>query len=239
MRIFSSCYSLMSEIFRDVSEHGVIVHPQTMQNKQVAGNEDFATKELLNYSYCLMEMPDEDKLFITNPTQNKEWCQKEFTERISSEVNPGKAWLIRKDVWKPFLNSNGKFCYTYSERLSHNHNLERIIDELRAHPDSRQCFLPIFHPMDITYLGGKKRIPCSLGYQFIIREGLLHMTYFQRSADIAEHFGNDVWLAYRMLKFVAERVGVKPGYLFHNITSLHAYKKDWDKLKTCIDQLYE
>jgi len=240
MRIFSSCRELMSEIMRDVSEHGTIVHPQTMQNKVVADNEEFQTKELLNYSYCLTNRTDQEKLFISNPTQNYLWCQEEFKERVSrSYVNPGKAWLIRKDTWATFLNSEGGFCYTYNERLNYRHNLNKIIDELKRHPDSRQCYLPVFHPEDVSFIGAERRVPCTLGYQFIIRDNKLHIVYSQRSADVFLHFGNDIWLAWELMSYVAKRLAIEEGYLYHNITSLHSYKRDWEGLKTCIDELYE
>jgi len=240
MRIFSNCRELLSEIMRDVSEQGTIVHPQTMQNQRVADNEEFQTKELLNYSYCLTSRADQENLFISNPKQNFYWCKSEFSERISrSWVNPGKAWLIRKDTWEPFLSKAGEFCYTYNERLNRYHNLEKIIDELRVHGDSRQCYLPVFHPRDPSFIGGKKRVPCTLGYQFIIRNGKMHIIYSQRSADVFLHFGNDIWLAWELMEYVAEMVGVEPGFLYHNIASLHSYRRDWEGLKTCIDQLYE
>lgn len=36
------------------------------------------------------------------------------------------------------------------------------------------------------------------------------------------------------MEYVAREVGIKPGYLYHTIDSLHSYKKDWVKLKTSI-----
>ena len=72
-------------------------------------------------------------------------------------------------------------------------------------------------------------------YDFLIRENgkgekVLHICYHQRSSDFVTHFGNDVYLAWRLMEYVAKEVGVKPGYLYHTIDSLHTYQKDWDKL---------
>lgn len=36
------------------------------------------------------------------------------------------------------------------------------------------------------------------------------------------------------MEYVASEVGIKPGYLYHTIDSLHSYKKDLVKLKTSI-----
>lgn len=76
-------------------------------------------------------------------------------------------------------------------------------------------------------------------YDFLIRENArgekqLNICYHQRSSDFVTHFGNDVYLAWRLMEYVASEVGIKPGYLYHTIDSLHSYKKDWVKLKTSI-----
>ena len=39
--------------------------------------------------------------------------------------------------------------------------------------------------------------------------------------------------------YVAKEVGVKPGYLYNTIDSLHAYKKDWTALASTLEDLQE
>ena len=41
------------------------------------------------------------------------------------------------------------------------------------------------------------------------------------------------------MEYVAKEVGVKPGYLYHTIDSLHAYKKDWLALSSNLEDLQE
>ena len=127
--------------------------------------------------------------------------------------------------------------YTYSERLHYQNNMGKIIEELKRNPDTRQAWLPIFHPGDTGRLGGRKRIPCSLGYNFSIRNGELNLTYIQRSADMVAHLGNDIHLAWMMKTYIANRVGVKEGYLDHFIFSIHSYKRDWARLESGISKL--
>jgi len=238
MRIYGTAEELISEIFRDLDEMGTIVKPRSYQNKDISGNPDFITKELQMYVYGLVALPDPEVLFLFEGEKAKDWCLAEFQERIdfTGGINPGEAWKIRQDVWEQFL-VNGKFDYTYNQRLQFNSNLHLIIHELKRNPGSRQCWLPIFNPDDVGYLGGKKRIPCSLGYHFMVRDGKLSMTYVQRSADAVQHFGNDIYLAWMMKEWVAKQINVEPGYLFHNIFSLHSYRKDWGKLKKGISKL--
>lgn len=47
MRIYSSSYELMSEMGRELNSYGQTVKPKTYQNKNIEGNEDFVTKEII------------------------------------------------------------------------------------------------------------------------------------------------------------------------------------------------
>lgn len=242
MRVYSSSYALMSEITRDVYEMGHLVHSLSMQNKDVGDDDNFITKEITNYSYCLTSMKSAQWLFAAEPTMRK-WADAEFKERMDPDPkNPGEAYKWRHEVWEQFLNNEGKFDYTYGERMKD--QIESIITELLRNPDSRQAIIMIWdRENDHRMIGGKQRVPCSMYYQILIREGKVHIIYNQRSADVVTHFGNDVYLAWKLKTHIVNLLNsakgleygadgsFKVGYLFHNIGSLHTYKKDWDKLK--------
>ena len=243
MRIYSNSFELMSEMGRELNSYGQIVKPKTYQNKVIEGNEDFITKELICQQYCLTSLGDPVWLFVFS--HSKEWADAEFQERIDTSdiINPGKAWELRKDLWEQFL-VNGKFDYTYNERMV---ILPYTIQLLKSDSDTRKAVLPIFNGNgedDTLYYHGNKRIPCSMYYDFLIRqngkgEKVLHICYHQRSSDFAQHFGNDIYLAWRLMEYVAQEVGVKPGYLYHTIDSLHIYKKDWHFLSCNLEDLQE
>lgn len=243
MRIYSNSFELMSEMGRELNSYGQLVKPKTYQNKVIEGNEDFHTKELICQQYCLTSLGDPVWLFVFS--HSKEWADAEFKERIDTSgiINPGKAWELRKDLWEQFL-VNGKFDYTYNERMV---ILSYTIQLLKSDSDTRKAVLPIFNGNgedDTLYYHGNKRIPCSMYYDFLIRkngkgEKVLHICYHQRSSDFIIHFGNDVYLAWRLMEYVAKEVGVKPGYLYHTIDSLHAYKKDWTALASNLEDLQE
>ena len=226
---------------RELNSYGQIVKPKTYQNKVIEGNEDFITKELICQQYCLTSLGDPVWLFVFS--HSKEWANAEFKERIDTSdiINPGKAWELRKDLWEQFL-VNGKFDYTYNERMV---ILPYTIQLLKSDSDTRKAVLPIFNGNgedDTLYYHGNKRIPCSMYYDFLIRqngkgEKVLHICYHQRSSDFAQHFGNDIYLAWRLMEYVAQEVGVKPGYLYHTIDSLHIYKKDWHFLSCNLEDL--
>lgn len=236
MRIYANCNELMSEIFREVWEMGHIVHPMSMQNKDVSNDDNYSTREIINYSYCLTSLNKVDYLFYAEPSA-KEWADAEFEERIAKDYNnPGTAWELRRHIWKQFLNRTGKFDYAYHDRMAF--SLGNIIDELKRNPDTRQAMIVIWDlQRDPLGIGGKFRVPCSIYYQVLIRKGRVNLVYSQRSADVVTHFGNDVYLAFQLMLYIAKEVGMAAGYLYHNIGSLHAYKKDWPILKQCIDDI--
>lgn len=261
MRIYENCHELLSETYREVVEMGILVKPKSMQNKNVEGNEDFYTKEIRGYQYNLLGLGKQNLLFES--LEVRDWAEAEFIERISNakhgdidesyynsdmNINPGKAWLKRKDVWEQFLvfghDNKPKFDYSYNERINWLDSLDLIIKELIRNPDTRQAVLSIYDKKDVLYIGGKKRIPCSMYYNFHVRQdgdnGLkLNIIYHQRSADVVTHFGNDIWLAWQLMLYVADKIWVRPGNLIHNIDSLHAYKKDWAKLEEMRNKLPE
>ncbi len=186
--------------------------------------------------------------------------------------NPGEAWKLRRDLWEQFLvkeeisfvgnethkEYHGIFEYTYSERIMKPvyfngtvmPKIRAIIQLLKSDQDTRKAVLNIYgtdnynEDEDSDHYDGSRRIPCSMYYDFLIRqngkgEKVLHICYHQRSSDFIIHFGNDVYLAWRLMEYVAKEVGVKPGYLYHTIDSLHAYKKDWIALASNLEDLQE
>lgn len=221
MRIFMNFKEALGEIKRDLSEMGINLHPQTMQDKYVGDDEDYKTKEIQNYIYTVLSPVE--SLHHLSPVQP--WADNEFRERISARaINPGEAYLDRFDVWEEFLH-DGQFAYTYNERMRK--QLNRLIDEAQKRPESRQLFLSIWDPsIDNDRMGGTYRVPCSLGYLFQIRDGKLNMTYFMRSCDFATHMQNDMYLAVRLMEYVAMRLQIPVGNFTHYFGSLHIYSKD-------------
>lgn len=218
-RFFKNFQEAQGEIRRDLAEMGIPVHPHSMQDKVIARDTNYSTLELQNYTYTILGAAED----LPNIPATQPWADAEFLERIGPPVNPGEAWKLRSDVWEEFLH-DGQFGYTYSDRMYH--GLRRVLLEAEQNPDSRQLYIPIFRPIDTEFLGGKRRIPCSLGYLLQIRENRVNLTYFMRSCDIATHFANDVYLAVKLMEYCANELGLQPGDFTHFINSLHVYHKD-------------
>lgn len=235
MRIYINAEEMIEETKRDLAEMGIVVRPATMQDKYIKGNPDYETRELQNYSYCLLEAKSQDIPGVIQP-----WADAEFLERVTDPflrapdgelsephfLNPGKAWELRKEVWTEYLHE-GKMAYTYNELIWNNDQVTKIINRLKEDPDSRQLWISLWNPeKDPDFLGGVSRVPCSLGYGLQVRDGKLNLHYVMRSCDFATHFRNDVYLAIKFLEWVAEKTGYPVGSFTHTIFSLHVYNKD-------------
>ncbi len=230
MRIFNNFEEAFSEIKRDLAEMGLDIHTKTMQNKNIEEDNDYSTKELQFYSYRVLE-PNKSIDILQDKLPNKEWADKEWLERKSgiegNPINPGEAYKLRDNIWNEFLNKEGKFDYSYSDRFSRSLQVERVIEALKRDNLSRQAYISIWDIDDSNYLGTAiKRVPCSLGYLFQYRKGKLNMEYSMRSCDFGTHFFNDVYEALMLMNYVANKTQLPVGDFIHHIASFHIYRKD-------------
>jgi FAD/FMN-containing dehydrogenase len=245
------------------------LHTGEWQSLDTSGSKAHATYELLNVRFPWTNVPDSiaDLQQIVKP--NLPWAENHFRERVSGHpLNPGVEYAN----WPWYKNNvdthraDGTFSHTYMERYwpkdandgdinGEQHkgirylygDLADVADLLIKAPLTRQAYLPVWFPEDTGAVHGE-RVPCSLGYHFIIRDGLLHCNYYIRSCDIVRHFRDDVYLTARLMQWVCRRYNgrgddsshpgpnmIQPGELNMHITSLHAFVGD----KWTLDKILE
>ena len=224
MRIYLNCNEAITDIGRELKKCATAVHTQTMQNLQIADNPDYETKEIQAFEFCIINTDDKD----TMPQATLDWLRAEFIERVSpSFTNPGDAYRLRPEVWEQFL-VEGKFEYTYNARIQW--QIAPVLNELQLHPESRQAIIEVHNRRIDTEKMGKERIPCSMFYQFMVRDGKLDVIYVMRSSDFATHFQNDIWLADELRRYLAKALNLPIGKFIMFVSSLHVYRKDWELL---------
>lgn len=207
-------------IFSDFKEATQELEEEIKENGDQVAN----TIELINIMYSVLKPKLED----LNPHQP--WANAEFEDRISLEPrNPGNAWKELPEVWEPMIENQKleaglitrRFSYTYSERLTY--QLMEALEELRSNPNSREAYLSIWNSTVDPFRLSRRRVPCTLGYQFFIREGKLHLIYLQRSCNFPKHFQDDIYLARKLQEWVADKLEIPPGSFSHWIGSLHIF----------------
>jgi len=249
MRIYTNALEAVKEVERDLWEMGISVHPQTMQDKDVADDEDYETKEVRGYGFQIVDAAWDkvvENAVIEHILPREQWeavneyISLEYKDRIGTvQLNPGGSWKARSQIWNEFMH-DGKFAYTYSERMAP--QLSRIIKELKERPGTRQAIINIHSNIrgccepessvticadaDLNNMGGHARIPCSMYYQLMIRENKLDLIYTMRSCDFLVHFPVDIMLAMRLQTYVAKWLSLGVGLFTYFTGSLHAYVKD-------------
>lgn len=191
------------------------------------------------------------------------WAENHFQERVGGEpINPG----VEHANWPYHAHGadlhikGGRYDHNYMERmwptsLTHENmpshypepfgfrgyrfdvgDLDDVVKQLVEEVGTRQGYLPIWFPEDTGATAGQ-RVPCTLGYHFIIRDGILHCQYNLRSCEIYRHFTNDIYMATRLAQWVAERVSdgsksdVTVGQLTTHIVSLHGFVGDTKQIE--------
>lgn len=204
--------------------------------------------------YKDVELRDMEDLKLHWKDILKLWIKEDFKERVAQNVNPGEARKIRPWVWEEFIHddwfhSYKTFDYTYSERI----RLFDLLWQIDQHPTSRQYVFNIWKDEDRFGVNGKRRIPCSLNYQILVRPNweiddkwnpifAVNMIYNMRSCDFLTHFPIDIIQAVNLLKYITEHMNNTQNFkeydttkwhdtyalwkLYYNCASLHLYKKD-------------
>lgn len=174
---------------------------------------------------------------------NMPFAEAQFQDRVSGlPSNPPPSadlWPYKhKDHEEHLLKAGGHFSHTYPERFWPKRagseelrelpregfsrfgirypygDLNDVVTMLAKSPFTRQAYLPVWFPEDTGNQG--VRLPCSLGYHFMLRKGKLNMTYFIRSVDFVRHFRDDFYMAARLLQWVLQQLQPSPAFADNN-----------------------
>lgn len=265
---------------KELCAYGKKVEVPTWQALDVRNKPQGTTVELTDQTFCL-QIPNSREHLADVCKPNLPWAENQFQERVGGvPLNPGdtfKEWpWYRGNVEQH--KEQGKFSHTYMERywpkrgehlMANGHSsakigdalgdLDDVVNLLTREPTTRQAYLPVFFPFDTGAVHGE-RIPCSLGYLFLMRENKLNITYYIRSCDFYRHFRDDVYMTARLCQWVVEQLvprapitdipltkseatfngveepnlswaGVTSGRLIMHIGSLHVFEGDLPKLR--------
>lgn len=238
-RIFKDCLDMIREMDRELKVSGITVPVKHYQNQELTG-ENQNTKELIGVNFVitkpwLQKREMLEFLFKDEAQRIEDYCKQETLDRIDRRgLNPGNSYKIRMDLWQKLMSKkeNDKFDYTYSERINYSRQLDNAIAALKDDEHSRRAMIMIFKPEDTTESSGfQTRIPCSVSYQFLIRNNKLMVLYYIRSNDYFKHFAIDIWLTQAIQEYMWTQLqdtypGLKIGPLNYYAGSFHAYHED-------------
>lgn len=191
--------------------------------------------------------------FPYNPPPSHEWWP--FNQRANADHRPdGEKFshTYPERFWPKFANEgetrpNGRQVFVPHNGIRFEYgDLHDLMELLRDRPNTRQAFLPIWFPEDLMATRLNERVPCTLGYHFMIRQNRLSCRYFMRACDFFRYFRDDVYMAARLTQHIAyaltsERIigagheqgtqELLPGNLIMHISSLHVFEAERERLK--------
>ncbi|QEQ93654.1 thymidylate synthase [Streptomyces phage Zuko] len=223
------------------------------------------TYEILNASFE-MPMPFYPDVAARQVGANLPWAEDHFQERVSGEpLNPppSNAWWPFAQSGNAMHKAEEKFSHTYPERYWPKFaniegttdkgrqifvphvgvrfeygDLRNVVELLAKSPYTRQAYLPVWFPEDTGSASGQ-RVPCTLGYQFLIRDTAdgkrLHITYLMRSCDFIRHLADDIYMTIRLAQWMRDRLvemdaakfrDLSLGKLHFHAGSLHIFEAD-------------
>jgi len=176
------------------------------------------------------------------------WADLHFEERVSGKpLNPPPSHVKWNTGTENYLSNNDKFSHSYPERLWSKElsqsgirfdtgDLNTAVQLLKKEPFTRQCYIPIWFPEDLTAAVQGERVPCTFGFHFMNRGGELHCFYPMRSCDAVRHFHNDLYMVNLLCLWLIEKseLDIKPRMLHFSATSFHCFTNDKFTLRNLI-----
>lgn len=233
----------------------------TWQAQDVSQRPEMVSYEV-RHSVVEVSIPQSRDGWAAKTKANLPWAEDHFQERVGGKpLNPPPS----ESYW-PFAQQGNVehkvdqiFSHTYPERFWPKYanqysdmanrgiryqygDLIDVLNLMIGQPETRQAYLPIFFPED-TGAVMSQRIPCTLGYHFLWREGYLDITYHIRSCDFMRHWRDDVYMAGRLCQWMCEHlineeIITIPGRLVMNIGSLHIFAGDLTSLRLQQEERY-
>lgn len=267
MRVFPTFAEAYSRLDEEFLFRSYEVHSEKWQGVDISSKPDMRMRELLHTTFSVPMRGIEDVLHWQDDIKpNLPFAEVHFMERVRGEpTNPGEAWKIWPwgNAADKHRTEDGKFTHTYQERFwpkfagmentssislkypngaphrgirYYYGDLNDVVELLRREPLTRQAYLPIWFPEDTGATHGG-RLPCSLGYHFLMRHEYLHVEYGIRSCDFVRHFRDDCYFTVRLVLWMLEQLrkhdsrwsDVRPGLFKMNIGSLHMFINDYNR----------
>lgn len=239
-RVFSTLKEAGLEIRRDLAKGTNVDFTRVQQHMDT----HLPGRERQSYEYCVMDVPHEAedlialgkelelKPYLNHPYEMERWLRSELSSRLFPYQHLGE---FATEIDNPLLRSTveGNFpSYTYRERMYG--AVSALCTALENSLDTRRAFWPIFLPQDSLRASQPTRVPCSLGYEVMLRnvdgQTKLQVFYLERSCDFDRFWLSDVWFAYRFGKHIADQFGYQVGAVYHYVISLHSFQVDMKEI---------
>ena len=108
------------------------------------------------------------------------------------------------------------------------HQIDDVIAQIRANPDSRRLIVSAWNPGEIAQMALP---PCHALFQFFVLDGRLSCQLYQRSADLFLGVPFNIASYALLTLMVAQVTGLAPGDFVHTFGDLHLYANHLDQAR--------
>ncbi|WP_309072321.1 thymidylate synthase [Arthrobacter sp.] len=150
-------------------------------------------------------------------------------------------WLQERGVriWNEWADDDGELGPVYGVQWrswptpdgGHIDQIERLIDGLKANPDSRRHIVSAWNVAEIENMALP---PCHALFQFYVADGKLSCQLYQRSADMFLGVPFNIASYALLTLMVAQQVGLEPGEFVWTGGDVHIYE---DHVEQVTEQL--
>lgn len=205
---------LFAEAVRETADRGRPVSPRSLPTRELLGVHLALTRPRAR----LVHLPPAR---ILNPAFAA-------AETIWHLLGTDAPWIFDYNGGLRQYADDGILLGAYGPRMrrwgGHLDQLAQAITILREDADSRRAVVQLYDPAhDAT---GHRNVPCTLGFRFQLRQGLLHMSTTMRSQDVWVGLPYDLFFATVLHELMAGWVGADLGTYHHHVDSLHLYERD-------------
>lgn len=156
-------------------------------------------------------------------------------KQVRGPIMEGREYT--HEEFREYIQKHGEPVVLEGIRFEYG-DLNDLLIVLAKNPKSRQAYLPIWFPEDLSAARDGLRVPCSMGYHFIWCDECqgLDCVYTMRSCDLVRFYRDDIYMAGRLLQWVAQTVDLKIGTLVTQIANLHCFPGDIAMLETQVPE---
>ena len=174
---------------------------------------------------------ENNKIMIWKKNTDRDFLdgQKKFNYP-DGEMGPmyGFQWRKFNQLYLPNL-TNLDYLELSNQQLGID-QLSKVIEQIKENPHSRRIVMTDYNPLQVD-LG--VLYPChSLIIQFFVRDEHLHITMYQRSADVFLGLPFNIASTSLLLEIISKLTNYKPGTVTINLGDCHIYENHFDAIET-------
>ncbi len=162
-------------------------------------------------------------------------------------------WFLRGDsniaylrenkvrIWDDWADADGELGPVYGVQWrswptpdgGHIDQIARVLDQLRADPDSRRIIVSAWNVADLDAMALQ---PCHAFFQFYVAGGRLSCQLYQRSADLFLGVPFNIASYSLLTHMVAQQVGLDVGEFVWTGGDIHIYDNHVDQVRTQLER---